>query len=161
MPFSRWEHIIFPNCYHSICPYVLVSGVVGFYQHFPPRWARCPALSVKVVAHLSDVTASSPQSVTYGWHIRISFVFLIGMAQRNTEIKASGREDNTRSCSNVLFPKQAGFLFPYFPIYDSILLEMVFLKASNYRIEPFRFLPFEKLFENEYKKSVLFVGASG
>ena len=45
---------------------------------------------VKVVAHLLGVTAPSPQSVTYGWHIRISFVFLIGAAQRNTEIKASG-----------------------------------------------------------------------
>ena len=28
----------------------------------------------------------------------------------------SGPEDNTRSCSNVLFPKQAGSLFPYFGI---------------------------------------------
>ena len=32
-------------------------------------------LSVKVVAHLLDVTASSPQSVTYGWHIRTLFSF--------------------------------------------------------------------------------------
>ena len=37
--------------------------------------------------------------------------------------KSLGREDNTRSCSNVLFPKQAGFLFPYFPLYDSVYLE--------------------------------------
>lgn len=61
-----------PNCYHSICPYVLVSGVVDKpTSTFPLNGREVQLLSVKVVAHLSDVTASSPQSVTYGWHIRI------------------------------------------------------------------------------------------
>ena len=78
MPFSRWEHIILSNCYHSICPYVLVSGVVDkSTSTFPLNGREVQLLSVKVVAHLSDVTASSPQSVTYGWHIRTLFSFAL------------------------------------------------------------------------------------
>ena len=50
-----------PNCYHSICPYVLVSGVVDkSTSTFPLNGREVQLLSVKVVAHLSDVTASSP-----------------------------------------------------------------------------------------------------
>jgi len=67
-----------PNCYHSICPYVLVSGVVDkstSTSHLNGRGVQL--LSVKVVAHLLDVTASSPQSVTYGWHIRTLFSLLV------------------------------------------------------------------------------------
>ena len=51
--------VLSPNCYHSICPYVLVSGVVGFYQHFPPQWARCPATLIWPLLSLLDVAASS------------------------------------------------------------------------------------------------------
>ena len=76
MPFSRWEHIKLSNCYHSICPYVLVSGVVDkSTSTFPLNGREVQLLSVKVVARLLDVTASSPQSVTYGWHIRTLFSF--------------------------------------------------------------------------------------
>ena len=100
MPFSRWEHIILSNCCHSICPYVLVSGVM---DNLP---ALFPSMGGKSSYSLLRSLLASWKSVHFltvcrsldGWHIRISFVFPYRhKVKRNTEIKTFGGKCRNRT----------------------------------------------------------------